>query len=91
MLCLLAFWSLSCTPFNTITLLFINMLPMKNYKALFLSIILLVFSTGIISADEYNRFPPPQSLFFGVISPPWNNTECPKIATVPSVPLSGKH
>ena len=49
------------------------MLPMKNYKALFLSIILLVFSAGIISADEYDRFPPPQSLFIAPsIDQIWN-------------------
>ena len=49
------------------------MLPMKNYKALFLSIILLVFSAGIISAEEYDRFPPPQSLFIAPsIDQIWN-------------------
>ena len=46
---------------------------MKNYKTLFLSIILLVSSVGIISADENKHVPPPQSLFIAPsIDQIWN-------------------
>ncbi len=47
---------------------------MKIYKALLLSIILLASSGSIISADEYDRFPPPpQSLFIAPsIDQIWN-------------------